>query len=593
MIDLGDKIAIQRLHKAKKTSRDALVPFQRVRTRIIEDYVGSWYSQYGSKLPTLVNKLNQTARIYQMALAANNPQCKVTTFNQKLWPFARKFEQNINRVISNIDLKTTIQAAVLDAFFLVGIVKVRLADAGFIQTDDNTWVDPGKPWVDRVSLDNAILDLAATDIRAMRFYGDRYRASWRKIKERDDFDSKIVKRLAPSSKANTDQGTEPASAITAGWAVDDDELEPMCWLEDIFLPENQQWVTFSGDNPELGPLKVLDWEGEERGPYKYLSLGMVPDNILPSTPAQNLKGLHDLMNRLYRKLSQQATNQKTVTGYKPGAEKDAEALRQAKNGDYIQLRNPKDDVTQLNWNGVDGNTNLFFQAANEVYNVQAGNERSVAGLGIEANTVGQEQQIAAHAGGLIGFMKSQVLDWTSDICREIGNLMWESADLTVDSSMDAAGTGYRVDSSWKPGDRQGLKDHYEFKVAPNSMAYVTPEMKLAKVYDFLGKIAPVFPMIQAGIIDVQELTTIASEYMDVPEIQRIFKLGQSVQLPGGGGQGSAGQGPGGLGTHQATKAPNTTRTVVRSTNSGGTAANRGNQLAQAMNNQPMMAGART
>ena len=85
MIDLGDRIAVERLHRAKKTSRDAIVPFQRVRTRIIEDHAGSWYSQYGAKVPTLVNKLNQTARIYQMALCANNPQCKVTSFDQKLW----------------------------------------------------------------------------------------------------------------------------------------------------------------------------------------------------------------------------------------------------------------------------------------------------------------------------------------------------------------------------------------------------------------------------------------------------------------------------------------------------------------------------
>jgi hypothetical protein len=573
MIDLGNRTSLERLHKAKKNSRDALVPFQRVRTRLIEDYVGSWYSQYGSKLPTLINKLNQTARIYQMALAANNPQCKVTSFSQKLWPFARKYETNINRVIANIDLKTTLQAAVLDAFFLVGIAVVRLADAGFVKTEDNVWVDPGKTWVDRISLDNAILDLAATDIRAMRFYGHRYRASWRKIKERDDFEGKIVKRLAPSSKNNTDQGTDPASQITAGWLVDDDELEPMCWLEDIFLPENQQWVTFSGDNPELGPLKVLDWEGEERGPYKYLSLGMVPDNILPSSPVQNLKGLHDLANRLYRKCSQQAQNQKTVTIYKPGAEKDAELLRQSKNGDYIQQRNP-DDVKQLNWNGVDGNTNLFFQAALEVYNTAAGNERSIGGLGTESNTVGQEQQIAAHAGGLVGFMKNQVIDFTSDICREVGSLMWDSESLKVESEIDALGTGYHIDSSWQPGKRQGLKDHYEFKVAPNSMAYITPEMKLQKVYDFLNRIVPLWPMIQAGAIDVQELTTMAAEYMDVAELPKVFKLGQQVGILNPGQGASA---------HQASKPPVTTRNVVRTNNpTGGTAANRSNMLAQAM-----------
>ncbi len=74
MIDLKDKDKRGRLLKAVKTSREAMQPFRRVRKELIRDYVGSWYSETGARNKTLVNLMNQTARIYTVALAAHNPQ---------------------------------------------------------------------------------------------------------------------------------------------------------------------------------------------------------------------------------------------------------------------------------------------------------------------------------------------------------------------------------------------------------------------------------------------------------------------------------------------------------------------------------------
>lgn len=577
MFDLGNKEDYNQLHKAIKTSRDAIDPFRRPRTEMIRDFVGSWYSPSGARFMTYVNKLNQTARIYQMALAFNNPQVRINSFDQKLWPFAKKYEVNVNKVIRNIDLKTTLQAAVLDAFFLIGVCKVRMADAGYVMTEDNVWIDPGKPWVDRVSFDDLIIDMSAKDIRAVRFIGDRYRASWRKVRERDDFNQKVVSQMAPSTKFNTDSGSDYASQIAAGWTVDDDELEPMVWLEDVYLPENRQLVTFAADDDSLRPLKVLeDWTGHPIGPYKTLSLGLVPDNTMPSSPSQNLKPLHDLENRLYRKLSAQASRQKNVVGYTPGGEDDGDRAKDAKDGEYLKFRDPK-SLTPISFPGVDGNTNAFFLAAEEIYNIQAGNQRAIGGLGAETNTVGQEQMVQGHATGMIAFMKAAVVDWASDICRELGGLMFEDEAMTVDSSMEVENTGYYIDTSWRPGDREGLKDYYEFSVVPESMNYMPAEVKLQKIFDYLNRVGPLFPMVQAGLLDIQELTRIVSEYENIPEIQKIFKFMQ-VQADDGGDP------------HQATKAPMTSREVVRrNVPTGGTSANRTAMLGQMMQGGKMNA----
>ena len=104
MIDLANDEKRGRLLKAIRASRDAMEPFRRVRKTLIKDYVGSWYSTSGADNKTLVNLMNQTARIYTVALAANNPQVLISTPRMETLPFARRFEVNLNKLIGDLAL---------------------------------------------------------------------------------------------------------------------------------------------------------------------------------------------------------------------------------------------------------------------------------------------------------------------------------------------------------------------------------------------------------------------------------------------------------------------------------------------------------
>ena len=544
----------ERLFKARDSSRTAMEPFQVPRNVMIRDFAGSYY--VGGTPGVYVNKLNTTANIYQMALAYNNPQVKVTTFKQWLWPFARKFEINVNRIIENIDLKTTLQECLLDAFFLVGIVKVRMADTGeeknYPELDPDLWIDPGQPWAGRVSFDDAILDMSARGFRRMRFFGDRYRASLERTKARKDFNEAVREVLVGSSKFDRDQAPIPADQIGTGYQCDDDELEPMLWLEDIFIPETQQLCTFVGDpgnQANFDPLKVQDYKGHPTGPYCFLSLGFVPDNIIPNAPAMNLKGLNDAGNDLYRKLVSQAKRQKNTVAYPMGADDDAERGRKARDGQYFAVRDPK-SLQPVNFPGIDPQTHAFFLALQEVYNVQSGNERVIGGLGTEGPTKAQAEMVESHASGRIGWMKGQFNYFAADISRKLGDLMWDDEDLTVNSSMDVGGQQY--DSSWTPDERKGLRDYYDFCVEPNSMAYLPPEAKMGKIMQFVQGVGTVFPLVQAGVLDIEEFTRLFSEYENLPEVQKIFKY-----------MASASQGEETQGDHGATKPANTSREIVR------------------------------
>lgn len=547
--DVGNKHSRDRLHRAKETSRTALEPFRIARATFLRDYAGSWYSRDAAPLLTYVNKLNLTARIYATALAFNNPQYKVTSFAQNLRPFCRKFQTNINSVVENIDLKTTFQYGILDAFFLVGVFYTRMADDGFVLTEDNVWVNPGKPWVDRISLDDLIIDMGVKDPRAVRFIGHKYRAPYDGLMARDDYDAKVKKHLRPSSKEGVDEDDQRASAIASGSAVDDDELEPMVWVEEIFLPETRQVVTLSGDNDTLPPLKVEESDAGPLGPYDLLCLGLMPDNVMPVSPASILKPLHDLSNRLYRKLAAEADRQKVTFAYPPGGDDDAKRHRTSVDGEYWKCRDPKNIVPVVT-PGVDGNTNAFFLAAQELYNIQSGNERALGGLGLAAGTLGQEELLMGQAVGMIAGMKGAVYECASRIGRKIGCLMFDDEYLEVPSSAEAENTGYWLDTTWRPGDRQGLKDHYKFSVHPNSMNWEPPEAKWAKKQQFLQVLTVNLPLVQAGLLDVQEFTRQASEDLNCPELQKLFRY-MAQQAMGSGDP------------HQATKPAVTSREVVR------------------------------
>ena len=135
MFDLSNPEKRGRLQKAIKSSGEALEKHRRVRKLMVEHYCGSWYDtttpQEDDKI--LVNPINQAARIYTIALAANNPQVLVSTPRMEHIPFARRFEVNLSKLISDMALDQTFRAIVLDAFFCIGcgVVMMRDTDTRF------------------------------------------------------------------------------------------------------------------------------------------------------------------------------------------------------------------------------------------------------------------------------------------------------------------------------------------------------------------------------------------------------------------------------------------------------------------------------
>jgi hypothetical protein len=70
--------------------------------------------------------------IYLRLLAARAPKCIVGTDNSALRPFAADMEIVLNQLPKEIDLRSTLRRAVVEAMFSMGVVKVGIGG-----TNDN------------------------------------------------------------------------------------------------------------------------------------------------------------------------------------------------------------------------------------------------------------------------------------------------------------------------------------------------------------------------------------------------------------------------------------------------------------------------
>lgn len=551
-------------------------PFRRVRKELIKDYVGSWYSESGADSKTLVNLINQTARIYTIALAANNPKVLVSTSRMDMLPFARRFEVNLSKLISDMSLDKTFRAIVLDAFFCVGCGVVMMRDTdtrfhGLLESEEDVWLDPGEPWFNRVSLDDLILDMSAKELTKMRFCGHRYRADYEKVMDEPGYDKKVKEKVKPTSREHHDS-TGAVRDIGSDWGnAQDDDLKDMIWLQDIWIAENNTIATLVCDQEDLGPLIEREWTGSQAGPYKFLSLGDVPDNIIPASPAINLKGMHDLQNRLHRRMEADSDAHRIVNVFPPGMADDAERLRTAERNGWYQAKNP-DQIKQFQSGGIDQRDMALATFLQTEYDRFAGNLQAMGGLGQQASTLGQEELIHGNVSKNVADMRMAVVSFASDCILDLGRLMWEDATLEMKTSMQVGNTDIMVNSDWTPDYRVGEFDDYEFRVEPYSMIFKTPEQKLQELFQVLREIAPLWPMFQASgaSIDAEAIVEEIARLKNRPEFKRFITFAAPAEMLGGD-------------ENTIRQSPVTSRETIRkNVSAGGTEQARTNALVQTL-----------
>jgi hypothetical protein len=575
-MDPNSQLHRARLLKAIENSTRVLRPFREVRKKLVKDFVGSMYGSSGDsgRQDIIMNLMYQTAETYTMSLAANRPRVLVTAQHTDVTWFAHSFQLGINNLIKEIRLEDTLRKAVMDSFFSMGIVKVYTADAGLVELEgEDAWVDPGKPFAENISLDDFCYDTTASEWRKSSFALNKYRISREKVLSDGAYNKKVAEELDVVSQYpgwNADSGEVPIREMLKS-ETQEAGIEPMIDLMDVWLPKDKLVVTLPvGKNTE--PLRVVEWEGPENGPFHTLSLTCeVPDNIMPVSPAMNLKPLHDLINGLLRKQRRQAQRQKDIPFYQAGHQDDARRIEKASDGEWTRVDNP-DSVNVMKMGGVDPQNQAFSHSMKDTYDRMAGNLQMMAGLGPQSDTLGQDKLIHGAVTKREANMQYRVVDFTSRICRDLGSLLWQDQVLEIPQDFETSGIKVRAD--WTPEVREGDFIDYNFEIEPFSMMYKSPSERMQGISSFVTQIAlPMEGMMQqyGGTIDIQELVEMYAELMDMPRLKQIVKFEEPKDdRPGPSPQ-------------QPAKASHTVReSVRRSVPTGGTAESRSNVMQQVL-----------
>ena len=491
-----------RLRTAYEWSRQKMTPFRERRLNAIRSYAGGNYGDGAGEKAHPVNLLELAANIYRRNLAAREPTVQISSKSRKARAIAKKAELMLNDILREMDFENSLTRVVHDAIFSMGVMKIGLTskEESHLQ---GILHDAGLPFADPVDMDDLVIDMRAKSWETVQFVGNRFLVPYEMA-----MDSKLYKfgQDKPPESGSTpynEYGDPKVLTIsrTTDGLYDDTRANPVLELWEMYLPFERKMVTFQSDNSGTpifdSPVREIDWEGPEIGPYVLLSLGDVPGQVMPLPPVASLIDLSEAMNRTVRKLVRQNDRSKVVGIVASGAEDDGERVLAASDGDMIRSDRPE-ATKELRFGGIDQTGLAFALQLRDLFNYVGGNLDTIGGLSSVADTLGQEEMIKASSSQKIQEMQSRVTEFTKRCVESIGLWAWYDPTRTYDLVEDLGNTGVEVSIELTPKEREE-SDFFDlnFSIHPGSLQETTSADRAKTMSGMMTNfLMPLAPMMQ-------------------------------------------------------------------------------------------------
>ena len=524
--------------KASIAWSERQIEFQkRKRLNAIQEFTGYHYAVDGAQHRVPVPMLALAVQIYVRQLAARAPRALCTTKCREYKPIAANMELAINQIPDEIGLSSTLRRMVMEALFSIGVVKVGLYEVGHALEHKY-----GCPFVDVVPLDNYFLDMSAKEIDSICYEGNQYWLDYDDVMESDWLEKSDRDELKPDEYTIVGVAGEPrAEGISSDGSAD--QYHDRLWLRDIWLPKEKMLLTMGAQTQQL--LKVVEWDGPDCGPYYKLGYCEVPGNLLPLPPVSLWKDLHELGNRLFRKLGKEAESFKSVLGFQGGDEESVNNFKNASDGDGIRYTGSP--PVPLQTSGVDQRTLAFYLQCRDLFSYFAGNLDNLGGLEPQAKTLGQDKLLTAAASAQMQDMADRTASVIRDIFYALAYYEWNDPVKKRKLEKPIPGTESNILVDWNRKSKKGKFEDYEIDIDVYSLQDNSPGVRLQKLGMIMQQyIMPLAGQIQqaGGTIDVQTIMKLVAKYSDFPELEDIvqwsdvqpdnMKQGESQANQGGG-----------------------------------------------------------
>ena len=320
-----------------------------------------------------------------------------------------------------------------------------------------------------------------------------------------------------------------------------------------------------------------------------MGFGEVPGNLMPLSPASLLMDLHEMANKVFRKVSRQADRQKTITVVQSGHESDGERIVETNDGDTIRSDRPE-ATREVRYGGVDQPTLAYLIQLKDMFVYMGGNLDALGGLGKLSDTAAQEQLISKSASARIADMQESATKAVKEVVTAVAKYLWYDPVTKPTVLVKIPDTDYEASVEFGPEIREGEIVEYELDIAPYSMVDRSPSERAKTLGELMqGFVIPMAPILQqqgyrpdmgkflelmAKYSNTEELTEIVKkiDQQDMANIQQMQEVGGDQERP--------------------TQSPVTTRRNIRENVPGSTREGRDEAMMQLLagGGQPAQAG---
>jgi len=546
-------------------SRRKLENFQRKHYNFIKNTVGAHYSLDGAEDRIPLNMAHMATSTLMAHLASETPKVLVTTNKNDLKPHAYEFELGLNQLFKEINFRSTQNDVVLDHLFTMGIGKVGMAISGEVEVG-GVLHDAGQPYYDQISIDDWVMDMSVKRYEQVSYAGHFYDAPYEWVMDSGLFEN--TAGLYPSRRGDfQERGNPKAETIGRGLGGGSndtyyDDVVPKIRLLELWLPFESSIITLAvSEEGEVlrsrEPLRYVDWEGPERGPFHLLRAYPVADNLMPMSPMMVWYDLHILANRLFNKTARQAERQKKIGVVKRAHTRDGERVIKTSDGEMIPVDDTK-GAMEMSLGGIDQSNFAFILQNKELFSHYAGGIDILAGLGPQAPTLGQDQLLDQNASKMVNHLQKGVVQYTKNVVEDLAYWMWNDPVAQYGVTKKVEGTSVEIPTSWSQDKQEGDLLDYAFDIEPYSMQHQTPGTRMQSLMNFMQNVLmPLTPQMEAqGIqINFESLIKTMGHYTALEnELADIVIFATPEEEPGMG-EGSTGERP--------TQSPNTNRTYTR------------------------------
>ena len=576
-MNLKDKQTRKHLMDMVDHSRTKLDHVRNSRRKLLDRAKGSEWFSSDERMP--INQMAQQEWALIRHLAGGDPKALVLPGDPEMEASAYEQTLAINATAQRLNLKRKFRRLVQHALYGIGICRIGMVRSKNVpirdiapELDEEGEIGIGSLEMQVISLESWVHDCQADNLEELEFCGHAY---W---VDKDDIDQYLpgVKKadLELEEKRWIDEhGHEMAGAISRG--VDGEGqagFRDKYWLWDLWIPRENVIVT-TPVNGNGSIANVRPWRSRPGGPYLFLYYHELPDQAIPVSIQADLAIVHDSLNSTFRKLIDQTRESKTVLGYKPGHEGDAENVRDAKSRQIVQMRDPS-SVQEFNFNGPDQSLLGMLLQTRELASIIGGNTDVLSGLGAQAPTATQEQMVSDSAGGKIQLHELDTADFQVEVFEAIRWYIYHEQIEPIPIIGEVPGTDIKFRESFsaeKAAMMPGEFNAFQLKIEPYTGIYRSPEQRFQSLLSIWSQL--IMPGVQLGILDstpdMDRLIELAAQYLDMPEVKGLVRQISPEEQEAG----SAGE---------ARQSPTTTRNYVRRSAPGPTRSGNAMQALQMM-----------